>query len=187
MTAYETKLRPIFRQFIHDDPKLVPIGRDGRIRVRFFLDLLSAAHYPQHLQTLTEVVVDCLKPHLQSPTGGIAGPKRGNTLLIRSVATALNQPCAFVRHSILFGRWHEGSFSGNRVVLIDDIASDGELLCDAVSSLATAGVAVDHVFAIVDRKEGDTVSRMKKAKTPYSYLVQLDDAALQALSNSSTA
>ena len=44
--------------------------------------------------------------------------------------------------------------SGNRVILVDDVATSGKAILEAKQALDKIGVAVDKVIVIVDRKQG---------------------------------
>jgi orotate phosphoribosyltransferase len=171
------ELRAVFRQNIRNSESALPIGRDGRIRVHYFLDLLSACHNSEHLTVIAEYFVRWLKTYeLLGESTCIVGPKAGNTIFIRQVAVTLQLPSAYIRENVLFGRWIEGYLKPeSAVILVDDVASDGELLLDAVSDLRRAGFLVTDVFVLIDRKEGDAAIFLKRQGVNYHYCIQLSD------------
>jgi orotate phosphoribosyltransferase len=150
-------LQAIAARHLHENVADWQFGLDGQIRMGMFLDLLEAAHVDASLQTLAECLRDLIAS--RSPASGetaIAGPKRGNSLLIREVARLLPAPSAFVKEQPLCGKWIEGSLiPGSRVTLVDDVASDGDLLVTAAERLRDAGHTVAEAFVLVNRPEGD--------------------------------
>lgn len=168
------------RPFIHQSAAPLPIGRDGRIRVNYFIDLLSAVHEPALLDDLARTFAHWLKTtRCMEAYDALATPKRGNALLTYRVAQLLRCRCGFVKENILFGRWLEGEIrSGDRALLIDDVASDGELLADAVIALQRSGVFADHVAVLVSRAEGDAMGKLASLDVGISSRLQLSDADL---------
>jgi orotate phosphoribosyltransferase len=177
------KIKKLFRQYISHIKGGKPIGREGRIRVSYFLDLLSATHDPEVLDVLSHLVASYIQTTCNlTEIDGIAGPKRGNTLLIKRVAEMLRKPSGFVKSDILFGQWIEGSLrSSYRVLLLDDVASDGEMLCQCIDNLRLSGIFVAATFVLVNRPEGDARSRLKEFDTELNHVFSLDDRALARL------
>jgi orotate phosphoribosyltransferase len=173
----------IFRARIKRSEGPLPIGREGRIRVNYFLDLLAACHDPPILNRLGGLFADWFRDQPAAKSlQCLAGPKRGNVLFVWQVAANLKVRSVFVRDSILFGQWIEGQIkSGDNVVLIDDVASDGELILDAIDNLKRAGVFVKDVCVLVDRKEGDAEEFLKQSNVKYHFCIQLSDADLAGM------
>jgi orotate phosphoribosyltransferase len=57
--------------------------------------------------------------------------------------------------------------------VVDDVGSDGEMLCEAVDNLRRAGVYVDQVWVLVDRMEGDVTLQLAAVSTQYRYVCSL--------------
>lgn len=177
------ELRSIFRRATRKSISPLPIGRDGRIRVNYFLDLMTASHDTSSLTVLATHFSDWMKTR----TGlrdyqAIVTPKRGNVLLLRQVAELLGKNSGFVKENVLFGEWVEGLVkSGDSVLLIDDVASDGELLLDAANSLKRSGIFVERVLVLVDRTEGDASGFLSELSLGYEFYLQLSDADLAKL------
>lgn len=176
-------LSPIFEKFIHESKRGLPIGREGTIRISYFLDLLSACHVVDNRTTIAQSFADWLVQQVAPESVDVViGPKRGNTLFSKAVADCLRKPSAFARDNILFGRWIEGDVRPNdKVVLIDDVASEGEMLLDAVGNLRNIGVVVDQVFVLVDRVEGDARVRFEDAGIRYLSAISFSDDDLAKL------
>jgi orotate phosphoribosyltransferase len=160
-----------------------PIGKDGRIRVHYFLDLLSAVHNTAMLQELTAMLADAVRQRERlDEVAGIAGVKAGNAILAYQVGRKLAKSTLLTRSGILFEQWIEGFAAvGDKVIIVDDVASDGELLREAVVNLRRSGVFTSGVYVVVDREEGDTASALAEEKVPYSYLFQLNDKQLESI------
>jgi orotate phosphoribosyltransferase len=171
------------KAFVYSCTTPLPIGRDGRIRVNHFLDLLSAAHRPGMLDYLGDLFARWLaQDDLVTSVDAIAAPKRGNALLAHNVAGRLGKRSGFVKENVLFGQWTEGEIrSGDRVLLIDDIASDGELLAEAVIALQHSGIFVSNAAVLVSRVEGDAARRLRAIDVRLHAAVELSDGDLAAL------
>ncbi|MCP9837439.1 hypothetical protein KBY84_08020 [Cyanobium sp. N.Huapi 1H5] len=133
--------------------------------MNYFLDLLSACHVAEHRSTISAFFADWVSAYLSSNVvDAVVGPKQGNTLFVKAVADKLGKKSAFVRGNILFGRWLEGDIrSGDKVLLIDDVASEGEMLVDSIESLRESGILVDHAYVLIDRAEGDAKRQFQAA------------------------
>ena len=61
------------------------IGREGNLRVHYFLDLASAAHSQDDLESLSSVFATFIAKYRNiNEIETIAAPKRGNPLLARA-------------------------------------------------------------------------------------------------------
>lgn len=169
-------------KFIYEDKSGKPFGLDGRIRVNYFLDLLSAVHIEQNLVKLSNILAYYLINQHIGKYDGIVGPKNGNTILVREVSKKLKLKSGFVRRNMLFSRLVEGViYPGDKVILVDDVGSDGEILQDTVINLRKAGIYVDKAVVVVNRKEGDVLERLKDLGISYRYWLELDDDDLRKI------
>jgi orotate phosphoribosyltransferase len=173
-------LQTIAARHLHENVADWQFGLDGQIRMGMFLDLLEATHVDASLQALAECVRHLIATR---PAGSdeiaIAGPKRGNSLLIREVARLLPAPSAFVKEQPLCGKWIEGNLiPGCCVVLVDDVASDGDLLVTAAERLRDAGHTVSEAFVLVNRPEGDATELLADHAVRLSWLWEAADADL---------
>ena len=93
--------------------------------------------------------------------GGIdrlAGPELGGVPLVTAASMATNLPCVFVRNARKeYGtaKQIEGVLElGDRVVIIEDIATSGGQSIEAANALKAAGASVEAIIVVIDRQEG---------------------------------
>ena len=88
----------------------------------------------------------------------LAGVALGAVPLVAATAVETERPYVIVRKSTKeygTGNRIEGEFeAGERVVVLEDIATTGQSAIDAVEALRAAGAVVDRVLVVVDREEG---------------------------------
>ena len=88
----------------------------------------------------------------------LAGVALGAVPLAAATAVAADQPYLIVRKETKsYGTANriEGSLAdGERVVVLEDIATTGQSALDAVRALREAGAVVERVLVVVDRQEG---------------------------------
>jgi orotate phosphoribosyltransferase len=176
-------LRKIFIRYLREHRGGRPMGRQGEVYLTMFLDLLSAVHESAALDILSSLLAEAISADPESVNcEAMVGPKTGNCLLVKGVASRLKMKTSFVRDSILFGTWVEGPVrAGQKVLLVDDIGSDPEMLCEAVGNLRREGVYVIKVWVLVHRREFDVKERLAELGTAYSALCDIGDDDLRAL------
>jgi len=159
------------------------VGRSRTIPVDYFVDLMTAALVPSHLECLKQELVS----HIRR-TGDMtaittaAGPKRGNALLLAAVARELKLEPLFVKERPLFGKMIEGiGGRPKRAMLVDDIASDGELLVHCVTTLRQDGYEVKEAFVLIDRREGDALDALAQEGVSLRALYSLGDQELESI------
>jgi len=90
--------------------------------------------------------------------GKPAGVALGAVPLVTATALAADHPYVIVRKSKKeygTGNRIEGELGdGERVVVIEDVATTGTSAAEAVEALREAGAVVDRVLVVVDRNEG---------------------------------
>lgn len=88
----------------------------------------------------------------------LAGVALGAVPLVAVTSTETGTPYVIVRKQAKeygTGNRIEGRLSaGDRVVVLEDIATTGQSALDAVEALREAGATVDRVLVVVDRQEG---------------------------------
>ena len=88
----------------------------------------------------------------------LAGVALGAVPLAAATSVAAGNPYVIVRKEAKeygTGNRIEGTFDeGERVVVLEDIATTGQSAIDAVDALREAGAIVDRVLVVVDREEG---------------------------------
>ena len=176
-------LRGICSRHIYERDSEWQYGLDGDVQSRMFVDLMEAAHVDTSLDALAELLAAFVLSHIdpQSPFV-VAGPKRGNALLIRATARKLGRHSAFVKQQPLFDRWIEGPLDpGSTVVVIDDVASDGELLLGAIERLRDEGHRVAAAIVLIDREEGDSRHLLRNRGVQFEYMMSASDDDLRLL------
>jgi len=88
----------------------------------------------------------------------LAGVALGAVPLVAATAVETDSPYVIVRKQAKeygTGNRIEGDLAdGERVVVLEDIATTGQSAVDAVEALREAGATVDRVLVVVDREEG---------------------------------
>ena len=88
----------------------------------------------------------------------LAGVALGAVPLVAVTSAETNRPYVIARKQAKeygTGNRIEGRLSdGERVVVLEDIATTGKSALDAVEALREAGAVVDRVLVVVDRQEG---------------------------------
>jgi len=88
----------------------------------------------------------------------LAGVALGAVPLAAATSVAADIPYVIVRKETKShgtGNRIEGEFAeGERIVVVEDIATTGKSALDAVQTLRDAGALVDRVLVVVDREEG---------------------------------
>lgn len=88
----------------------------------------------------------------------LAGAELGGIPLVSATSLACGLPCLFVRNAKKeYGtaKQLEGVVNaGDRVVLVEDVATTGGQALEAAKVLADSGAVVTHVLATIDRLEG---------------------------------
>ena len=88
----------------------------------------------------------------------LAGAELGGIPLVSAASMASGVPCVFIRNQKKdYGTAQqlEGTLeSGDRVVVLEDVATTGGQVLEAAAVLTQAGATVDRVIATIDRLEG---------------------------------
>jgi orotate phosphoribosyltransferase len=158
-------------------------GRYKNFPVDYFVDLMTAALVPSHLDCMTrEMAAHVRRCGKLDGVTTVAGPKRGNPLLLVATANELGLEPVFVKERPLFGKTLEGiGGRPKRAILFDDISSDGQLLVNCVQVLREAGYAVSDAFVLVDRPEGDSEEALAEVGVRLWPLHRLADQDLESL------
>ena len=104
------------------------------------------------------LVADAFADRLAEVDAKLAGVALGAVPLVAVTAAELGRPYVIARKSAKeygTGNRIEGRLAdGERVVVLEDIATTGRSALDAVEALREAGAVVDRVIVVVDREEG---------------------------------
>ena len=96
--------------------------------------------------------------HVTPETSRIAGAELGGVALAASASLASGLPFVIVRNARKgYGtqKMFEGKIEqGDRVLLVEDVATTGGQVLEAARTLTEAGAAVERIVAVIDRQEG---------------------------------
>lgn len=128
--------------------------RSGR-KSRYYLDKYLFETDPGLLRELAKRFAG----HVQRSTQRVAGAELGAVALAAATSLESGLPFVIVRNSKKAdygtGKLIEGRLNaGERVLLVEDIATSGGQALEAVKTLQAAGATVEGVVAVIDRQEG---------------------------------
>ena len=113
----------------------------------------------------------------------VAGPELGAVPIVVSVASRLRLPFVMLRRGERThgtGRRIEGQLSkGQKILLIDDVATSGGSLVGSVQAIQDEGAQVAVVTCVVDRQEGAREKLEEKYGLELSPLVTADELGLK--------
>jgi orotate phosphoribosyltransferase len=122
-------------------------------RSPYYVDVKLASTKPAALRALALA----LAPHAQGHAL-LAGMELGAVPLVAAVALETGLPYVILRkkpreHGT--GKRIEGAFQpGQRVLLIEDVATTGKTMVESIALLREAGLVVDRAACVVDREQG---------------------------------
>ncbi len=150
--------------------------RSGR-RSRYYLDKYRFETHPGLLRE----IASRLARFVDDATDRIAGAELGGVPLATAVALQTDRPFVLVRNrrkDYGTGRAVEGALeAGDRVLLVEDIATSGGQALEAVEALRKAGARVTRVAVVIDRLEGAR-GRIESAGVPYTALLTIRDLGI---------
>jgi len=128
--------------------------RSGR-KSRYYLDKYLFETQPVLLRELAARFARFVTPDVQR----LAGPELGGVALAAAAAIETNRPFVIVRNAKKAdygtGKLIEGKLErGDRVLILEDVATTGGQALEAVKTLREHGASVAGVVAVVDRQEG---------------------------------
>ncbi|MCC7294119.1 MAG: orotate phosphoribosyltransferase [Phycisphaerales bacterium] len=127
--------------------------RSGR-KSKYYLDKYLFETQPDILAALGEMFARQVGP----ATTLIAGAELGGVALAASAAMAARKPFVIIRNAKKdYGtqKMFEGRLAaGDRVLLVEDIATTGGQVLEAAKVIAGAGAKVERIVAVIDRREG---------------------------------
>jgi uridine monophosphate synthetase len=133
----------------------------------YYIDLRVIPSYPETLNRLTDIFVQWLSTHKEVRFDRIAGVPTAGISFATALSARLHTPMLYVRMKPKkYGRQQrvEGVLeSGDKVLVIDDLITDGRSKVEVVQALRDAGAKVHDVLVVVDREQGGA-DMLKQAK-----------------------
>lgn len=127
--------------------------RSGR-KSRYYLDKYLFECQPAILRELGTRFAK----HAGPGTTRIAGAELGGVALAAAASMAANLPFVIIRNAKKdYGtqKMHEGRLEpGDRILLVEDVATTGGQVLEAARVIAAAGATVERIVAVIDRQEG---------------------------------
>lgn len=127
--------------------------RSGR-KSKYYLDKYLFETQPDILRALGEMLAACVGP----TTTLIAGAELGGVALAAAASLASGKPFVIVRNARKdYGtsKPFEGKLvAGDRVLLVEDIATTGGQILEAAKVIRELGATVERIVAVIDRQEG---------------------------------
>jgi orotate phosphoribosyltransferase len=156
------------------------------LNVTYYIDLMTTVTTRDEKLLLDRCLLRWIRLHYDTIPDKIAVPKLGNVILAESVASRLGVPLIIVRQDthlfIRGGHSLEGKLSpGEKVLLIDDVASEAEFLVRCLNQLRKFQATLVGSLCVVNRTEGDAKSVHKKIGVPFTYILELNDNELRAM------
>ncbi|MGC8555574.1 MAG: orotate phosphoribosyltransferase [Conexivisphaera sp.] len=127
-------------------------------RSPYYIDLRLLPSYPGALERIADMYVAVLENEVGIGGVKVAGVPTAGLPLATAVSLRARLPLIYVRETPkLHGEMKmiEGVLSqGDRVVLIDDLATTGGSLLRAAEAIRASGGRVEHAVVLIDREEG---------------------------------
>jgi len=147
---------------------------------RYYLDLRIVPSHPEVYQLALgayRAMADEVGPRSFDAVAGVA---TSGLLMSSPLAVSLSKPMVYVRREEKghgTRRLVEGDIPvGSRALLVDDLATSGGSLAEAITELRTSGISVVGALVLVDRLEG-AASRLRKDGVTLKSFITIDDIA----------
>jgi orotate phosphoribosyltransferase len=185
-TGAEAVISVISRHIFASGTGRTAFGTLDKMESSVFLDLFTACTDPVQRKVIggfiSNAVRDCATGE-KLPYVAVA--KEGNVLLADEVARQLNFGLVVVRTkvpAIRFGNPIEGTLPhGSYVILVDDVAADGEMLVRVVQRIRRYGGRVEHALCVAERLDGSANERLAARDVKLSAPIKLDEKTLREL------
>lgn len=134
--------------------------RSGRTS-SYYLDKYLFSTRPEILGPVADLFAETIE-RIEAETGAkadrLAGAELGGIPLVSATALRLGRPCVFIRNQKKdYGtaKQLEGTLeAGERVILLEDVATTAGQAIEACQTIAEAGASVMAAIAVIDRLEG---------------------------------
>ena len=152
--------------------------RSGR-KSKYYLDKYLFSTQPDVLRALGEMFADQID---RASVDRLAGAELGGIPLVTAASMATGLPCIFVRNQKKdYGTAQqiEGKITpGDRVVIVEDIATTGGQVIEAAKTLEAEGAKIAKIIATIDREEGAREAIEKGAGYAFEALFTKSDLGI---------
>ena len=152
--------------------------RSGR-RSTYYLDKYRFSTKPEILKELGVLFAE----RIPEGVNRLAGAELGGIPLVSAASMESNIPCIFIRNSKKeYGtaKQLEGALeSGDRVILLEDVATTGGQAIEAAEIIRACGGEVVRVIATIDRLEGAR-ENFESAGIPFESLFTREDLGVES-------
>ncbi len=150
--------------------------RSGRTS-SWYIDKYRFSTQPDILRDLGEMFAD----RIPDGTTLLAGAELGGIPLVTTASMASGLPCLFIRNQKKdYGtaQRFEGEVGpGDRVVIVEDVATTGGQVLEAAGEIVAAGASVTAIIAVVDRLQGAR-ERIEEAGYAFDSLFSVRDLGI---------
>ncbi|MDH3677235.1 MAG: orotate phosphoribosyltransferase [Nitrosopumilus sp.] len=164
-----------FSTFLHEK-KIIRFGdftlASGK-KSSYYVDLRLVPSYPHQFRKMVkylqnEIIKDVGLDNFDSlvsvPTGGLVIASALAIETVKPLIYVRNKPKDYGTSKSIEGEIHEGM----KVVMIDDVATTGGSVVNAIKSLKEAKIKVDDAYVIVNRMEGASEALKDEGVTLHS-------------------
>lgn len=153
--------------------------RSGRMS-SYYVDKYQFSTQPDVLRALGELFAERINAIGQ--VSRLAGAELGGIPLVCSASMATGIPCIFIRNrkkEYGTGKQLEGQLNpGDRVVVLEDVATTGGQVLEAARVIRDAGGEVVRIIATIDRQEGAR-ENIEKAGHAFEALFTVADLGVE--------
>jgi orotate phosphoribosyltransferase/orotidine 5'-phosphate decarboxylase subfamily 1 len=132
----------------------------------YYIDLRLVPSHPSAFGQLVDLLVEYLMAHPEIQFDRIAGIPTAGISFATLLAHRLNKPLLYVRTAAKEhgrSRLVEGVLtSGDHVLVVDDLITDGGSKIEPVRSLRAEGAKVNDILVVVDREQGGAAQLKKE-------------------------
>ena len=125
----------------------------------YYVDLRLVPSYPHQFRTMIKylqnniaesVGLDSFDSLVSVPTGGLVIASALAIETVKPLIYVRSKPKEYGTSKLVEGQIHEGM----KVVMVDDVATTGGSVVNAIKSLKEANIAIEDAYVIVNRMEG---------------------------------
>ncbi len=157
---------------------LVKIGRfklSSGLESNYYIDLRGLVNYPSFLKEIASMIYDIARE--KGSFDVVAGIATGGIPLVSFISCMYEIPLAYVRRerkAYGTGRRLEGNVSSKKILLVDDVATTGGSLEEAIKVIRDNGGEVKHAIVVVDRMQGAR-ERLMKLGVELLFLINVNE------------